>query len=70
MQFDRGHLSPYFITNAEMLKVELDDPYILIHEKKLSNLQALVPLLEKVVQSGRPLLIIAHALEGGRPRDE
>ena len=64
MQFDRGYLSPYFITNAEKLKVELDDPYILIHEKKLSNLQALVPLLERVVQSGRPLLIIAEDIEG------
>ncbi|KMS55977.1 molecular chaperone GroEL [Novosphingobium barchaimii LL02] len=64
MQFDRGYLSPYFITNAEKLKVELDDPYILIHEKKLSNLQALVPLLEKVVQSGRPLVIIAEDVEG------
>jgi chaperonin GroEL len=64
MQFDRGYLSPYFITNAEKLKVELDDPYILIHEKKLSNLQALVPLLEKIVQSGRPLLIIAEDVEG------
>ncbi|MFX8743380.1 chaperonin GroEL, partial [Acinetobacter baumannii] len=58
MQFDRGYLSPYFVTNAEKLKVELEDPYILIHEKKLSNLQALIPLLEQVVQSGRPLLII------------
>ncbi|HEY0622755.1 chaperonin GroEL [Sphingomonas sp.] len=64
MQFDRGYLSPYFITNTEKLRVELDDPYILIHEKKLSNLQALVPLLEKVVQSGRPLLIIAEDVEG------
>jgi chaperonin GroEL len=64
MQFDRGYLSPYFITNAEKLKVELDEPYILIHEKKLSNLQALVPLLEKVVQAGRPLLIIAEDVEG------
>ncbi|MGF7149212.1 chaperonin GroEL [Sphingomonas zeicaulis] len=64
MQFDRGYLSPYFITNTEKLKVELDDPYVLIHEKKLSNLQALVPLLEKVVQSGRPLLIIAEDVEG------
>ncbi|MBA4091020.1 MAG: chaperonin GroEL [Sphingobium sp.] len=64
MQFDRGYLSPYFVTNAEKLKVELDDPYILIHEKKLSNLQALVPLLEQVVQSGRPLLIIAEDVEG------
>jgi chaperonin GroEL len=64
MQFDRGYLSPYFITNAEKLKVELDDPYILIHEKKLSNLQAMLPLLESVVQSGRPLLIIAEDIEG------
>jgi len=64
MQFDRGYLSPYFVTNPEKLKVELDDSYILIHEKKLSNLQALVPLLEKVVQSGRPLLIIAEDVEG------
>jgi len=64
MQFDRGYLSPYFITNAEKLKVELDDPYILIHEKKLSNLQAMLPLLEGVVQSGRPLLIIAEDVEG------
>ena len=64
MQFDRGYLSPYFITNAEKLKVELEDPYILIHEKKLSNLQALIPLLEQVVQSNRPLLIIAEDVEG------
>jgi len=64
MQFDRGYLSPYFVTDAEKLRVELDDPYLLIHEKKLSNLQALVPLLEKVVQSGRPLLIIAEDVEG------
>lgn len=64
MQFDRGYLSPYFITNAEKLKVELDDPYILIHEKKLTNLQAMLPLLESVVQSGRPLLIIAEDVEG------
>jgi chaperonin GroEL len=64
MQFDRGYLSPYFITNPEKLRVELDDPYILIHEKKLSNLQALIPLLEQVVQSGRPLLIIAEDVEG------
>ncbi|HJP67482.1 MAG TPA: chaperonin GroEL [Sphingomicrobium sp.] len=64
MQFDRGYLSPYFITDPEKLKVELDDPYILIHEKKLSNLQPLVPLLEKVVQSSRPLLIIAEDVEG------
>ncbi|WP_187336389.1 chaperonin GroEL [Novosphingopyxis iocasae] len=64
MQFDRGYLSPYFVTNAEKLKVELEDPFILIHEKKLSNLQALIPLLEQVVQSGKPLLIIAEDVEG------
>ena len=64
MQFDRGYLSPYFITNTEKMKVELEDPYILIHEKKLSSIQALVPVLEKVVQSGRPLLIIAEDVEG------
>jgi len=64
MQFDRGYLSPYFVTNAEKMVAELDDPYILIHEKKLSNLQALLPLLEAVVQSGKPLLIIAEDVEG------
>ncbi|MGR4000851.1 MAG: chaperonin GroEL [Alphaproteobacteria bacterium] len=64
MQFDRGFLSPYFITNADKMQVVLDDPYILIHEKKLSNLQALLPLLEQVVQSSRPLLIIAEDVEG------
>ncbi len=64
MQFDRGYLSPYFITNAEKMTAELDDPYILIHEKKLSNLQQLLPVLEAVVQSGRPLLIIAEEVEG------
>ena len=64
MQFDRGYLSPYFITNPEKMQVELDDPYILIHEKKLSNLQAMLPILEAVVQSGRPLLIIAEDIEG------
>ena len=64
MQFDRGYLSPYFITNAEKMKVELEDPYILLHEKKLSGLQALLPLLEKVVQSGKPLLIVAEDVEG------
>jgi chaperonin GroEL len=64
MQFDRGYLSPYFITNAEKMKVELEDPYILIHEKKLSSLQALLPVLEAVVQSGRPLVIIAEDVEG------
>jgi chaperonin GroEL len=64
MQFDRGYLSPYFITNAEKMTAELEDPYILIHEKKLSNLQQLLPVLEAVVQSGRPLLIIAEEVEG------
>ncbi|MGN6086000.1 chaperonin GroEL, partial [Trinickia sp.] len=64
MQFDRGYLSPYFITNPEKMQVELSDPYILIHEKKLSNLQAMLPVLEAVVQSGKPLLIIAEDVEG------
>ncbi|OYW56390.1 MAG: chaperonin GroL [Hyphomicrobium sp. 32-62-53] len=64
MQFDRGYLSPYFITNAEKMVAELDDPYILIHEKKLSGLQQLLPVLEAVVQTGRPLLIIAEEVEG------
>jgi len=64
MQFDRGYLSPYFVTNAEKMTVELEDPYVLIHEKKLSNLQAMLPILEAVVQSGRPLLIIAEDIEG------
>src|SRR5215203_5389954 len=64
MQFDRGYLSPYFITNAEKMVAELDDPYILIHEKKLSSLQALLPILEAVVQTGRPLLIVAEDIEG------
>jgi len=64
MQFDRGYLSPYFITNTEKMLVELQDPHILVHEKKLSNLQALLPVLEAVVESGRPLLIIAEDIEG------
>ena len=64
MQFDRGYLSPYFITNAEKMIVELEDPYVLIHEKKLSSLQALLPILEAVVQTGKPLLIIAEDIEG------
>ncbi|MYG53067.1 MAG: chaperonin GroEL [Rhodospirillaceae bacterium] len=64
MQFDRGYLSPYFVTDAEKMKVSLDDPYILIHEKKLSNLQSMLPVLEAVVQSGKPLLIIAEDVEG------
>ena len=64
MQFDRGYLSPYFITNAEKMICELDNPYILLHEKKLSNLQTMLPVLEAVVQSGKPLLIIAEDIEG------
>jgi len=64
MQFDRGYLSPYFVTNAEKMFAELDDPYILLHEKKLSSLQALLPLLEAVVKSARPLLIVAEDIEG------
>jgi chaperonin GroEL len=64
MQFDRGYLSPYFITNAEKMIAELDDCYILIHEKKLSSLQPLLPVLEQVVQTGKPLLIIAEEVEG------
>jgi chaperonin GroEL len=64
MQFDRGYISPYFITNADKMRVEFDDPYILINEKKLSGLQELLPLLEAVVQTGKPLLIIAEDVEG------
>jgi chaperonin GroEL len=64
MQFDRGYLSPYFVTNAEKMRVELEDPYLLIHEKKLGNLQAMLPILEAVVQSGKPLLIISEDVEG------
>ena len=64
MQFDRGYISPYFVTNAEKMVAELEDPYILLHEKKLPGLQALLPLLEAVVQSARPLLIVAEDIEG------
>ncbi|MGJ5207258.1 chaperonin GroEL [Bradyrhizobium sp. HKCCYLR20261] len=64
MQFDRGYVSPYFVTNSEKMRVELEDPYILIHEKKLSGLQTMLPLLEAVVQSGKPLLIVAEDVEG------
>ena len=64
MQFDRGYLSPYFVTNADKMTCELENPYILLHEKKLSNLQAMLPVLEQVVQSSRPLLIIAEDVEG------
>jgi chaperonin GroEL len=64
MQFDRGYLSPYFVTNQDKMRVEFEDPYILIHEKKLSNLQAMLPVLEAVVQSSKPLVIIAEDVEG------
>jgi len=64
MQFDRGYLSPYFVTNPEKMTCDLDDPYILLHEKKLSSLQAMLPVLEAVVQTGKPLLIIAEDIEG------
>jgi chaperonin GroEL len=64
MQFDRGYVSPYFVTNAEKMTCELEAPYILLHDKKLSNMQALLPLLEQVVQSGKPLLVIAEDVEG------
>jgi chaperonin GroEL len=64
MQFDRGYISPYFVTNAEKMVAELEDPYILIHEKKLSSLQPMLPILESIVQTGRPLLIIAEEVEG------
>jgi chaperonin GroEL len=64
MQFDRGYISPYFITNADKMRVELEDPYLLIYEKKLSGLQELLPLLETVVQTGKPLLIVAEDVEG------
>ena len=64
MQFDRGYLSPYFVTNSEKMIVELDDPYILIFEKKLTGLQAMLPVLEAVVQTGKPLLIVAEDVEG------
>src|SRR5215210_2044143 len=64
MQFDRGYISPYFVTNADKMRVELDDPYLLVYEKKLSGLQELLPILEAVVQTSRPLLIIAEDVEG------
>jgi chaperonin GroEL len=64
MQFDRGYISPYFVTNADKMRVEMEDPYILIYEKKLSGLQELLPLLESVVQTGKPLLIVAEDVEG------
>ena len=64
MQFDKGYLSPYFITNADTMESVLEDPYILIHEKKISNMNDLLPLLQKIVQTGKPLLVIAEEIEG------
>ena len=64
MQFDRGYLSPYFVTNAEKMITELESPYILIHDKKISNMKDLLPVLEPVAQSGKPLLIIAEDVDG------
>src|SRR5262249_35746389 len=64
MQFDRGYLSPYFITNAEKMVAELEDAFVLLHEKKLSGLQAMLPVLEAIVQAGKPLLIVAEDVEG------
>ena len=64
MQFDRGYLSPYFVTNSESMDAEMEDPYVLIHDKKISNMKDLLPLLEKVVQTGKPVVIIAEDIEG------
>ena len=64
MQFDRGYLSPYFVTDAERMEVVLEEPYVLIHEKKISNMKEILPLLEHVARSGRPVLIIADEVEG------
>ena len=64
MQFDRGYLSPYFVTNAEQMRVELEDPFVLIHDKKISSMKDLLPILEKIAQMGRPLLVIAEDIEG------
>src|ERR1700720_3684325 len=64
MQFDRGYISPYFVTNADKMRVEMEDAYILINEKKLSSLNELLPLLEAVVQTGKPLVIVAEDVEG------
>ena len=64
MQFDRGYLSPYFVTDAEKMTVSLDDPYILINEKKISNMKDLLPILEKIAKMGKPLLIIAEDIDG------
>src|SRR5262249_52798106 len=64
MRFDRGYLSPYFVTHPERMTTELEDPYLLFHEKKISNMRELLPLLEKVAQSGRPIMIIAEDVDG------
>ena len=64
MQFDRGYLSPYFVTNSDNMEAELEDPYLLIYDKKISNMKDLLPLLEKVVQTGKPVMIIAEDVEG------
>ena len=64
MRFDRGYLSPYFVTNAERMTTELEDPYLLFHEKKISNMRELLPLLEKTAQSGHPIVLIAEDIEG------
>ena len=64
MQFDRGYLSPYFVTNADKMEAELESPYILIYDKKISNMKELLPVLEKTVQTGKPLVIIAEDLDG------
>jgi len=64
MQFDRGYLSPYFVTNAEQMRVELDDPYVLIHDKKISSMKDLLPILEKIAQMGKPLVIVSEDIEG------
>ena len=64
MLFDRGYLSPYFVTNSDSMEADLEDPYVLVHDKKISNMKDLLPLLEKVVQAGKPILIIAEDIEG------
>jgi chaperonin GroEL len=64
MQFDRGYISPYFVTDADKMRVEMEDPYVLIYEKKLAGLQEMLPLLEAVVQTSKPLVIIAEEIEG------
>ena len=64
MQFDRGYLSPYFVSNSDTMEAELEDPYILVHDKKITNMKDILPLLEKVIQAGRSILIIAEDIEG------